>query len=151
MRTFCSLLAVVGVAVCGTVASAQNAGAPASIQPVPGAMPNTDDVPSALSAKNAQDDALPVAAYRLKHLTDAQRQTIYRALMASQNAAKPTDTSTQHFDIAMELPLEAPLQPVPADLARSAPGLDGLQYQIVGSQLLLVEPIYRQVLAVIAP
>ena len=146
-----ALLAVIAVAVCSTIASAQNPGAPASIQPVPGAMPNTDDVPSALSPKNAQDDALPVAGYRLKHLTDAQRQTIFRALMTDRNAAKPADTSTQHFDIAMELPLEAPLQPVPADLARSAPGLDGLQYQIVGSQLLLVEPIYRQVLAVIAP
>jgi hypothetical protein len=44
MRTFRALLAVVVVAVCSTVASAQNAGAPASIQPVPGAMPNTDDV-----------------------------------------------------------------------------------------------------------
>ena len=43
------------------------------------------------------------------------------------------------------------LGPVPADLARSAPGLNRLQYQIVGNQLILVEPIYRQVLAVIAP
>ncbi len=151
MSTFRALLAVVVVAVCGTVASAQNAGAPASIQPVPGAMPNTDDVPSALSAKNAQDDALPVAAYRLKHLTDVQRETIYRALMANRNPAKSADASTQHFDIGMALPLEAPLRPVPADLARSAPGLDGLQYQVVGNQLILVEPIYRQVLAIIAP
>jgi hypothetical protein len=120
-----ALLALVAVAVCSTIAGAQNPGAPASIQPVPGAMPNTDDVPSALFPKNAQDDALPVPAYRLKHLTDAQRQTIYRALMANQNAAKPVDTPTQHFDIGMELPLEAPLQPVPADLASKAPGLDG--------------------------
>jgi hypothetical protein len=59
MRTFRAGLAVVGVAVCGTVASAQNADGPASIQPVPGAMPNTDDVPSALSPKNAQ------AVYRM--------------------------------------------------------------------------------------
>jgi hypothetical protein len=148
---FRALLAVVVVAVCGTIASAQNADAPASIQPVPGAMPNTDDVPSALSPKNAQDDALPVAAYRLKHLTDAQRQTVYRALTANQNAAKPANASTQHFEIGMELPLEAPLQPVPADLAGSASGLDGLQYQVAGNQLILVEPIYRQVLAVITP
>ena len=145
------MLAVVVVAVCGTVASAQNAGTPASIQPVPGAMPNTDAVPSALSPKNAQDDALPIAAYRLKHLTDAQRQTIYHALMANRNAAKPADASTQHFDIGMALPPEAPLQPVPDDLGRSEPGLSGLQYQIVGNQLILVEPFYRQVLAVIAP
>jgi hypothetical protein len=151
MRTFRVLLAILAVAVCGTVASAQNAGAPPSIQPVPGAMPNTDDVPSALSPKNAQDDALPVAAYRLKHLTDAQRQTIYRALMPNQNAAKPANASTQHVDIGMALPPDATLQPVPADLARNAPGLDGLQYHIVGDQLVLVEPIYRQVLAVIAP
>jgi hypothetical protein len=145
---FRALLAVVVVAVCCTVASAQNAGAPASIQPVPG---DTDAVPSALSPKNAQDDALPVAAYRLKHLTDAQRQTVYRALTANQNAAKPASATAQHFDIGMALPLEAPLQPVPADLARNAPGLDGLQYQIVGNQLILVEPIYRQVLAVLTP
>jgi hypothetical protein len=123
MRTR-ALIAVVVVAVCSTVASAQNADAPASIPPVPGAMPNTDDVPSALSLKNAQDDALPVPAYRLKHMTDAQRQTIYRALIANQNAAKPANPSTQHFDIGMALPLEAPLQPVPADLARGAPGLE---------------------------
>jgi hypothetical protein len=41
MRTFRALLAVVVVAACGTVASAQNAGAPAPIQRVPGAMPNS--------------------------------------------------------------------------------------------------------------
>src|SRR6476659_5990716 len=141
MRMLRASLVVVAVAVCSTGASAQKPAAPASIQPVPGAMPNTDDVPSALSPKNALDDALPVAAYRLKDLTDAQRQTIYSALMANRNAAKPTDTSTQHVDIGMALPPEAPLQPVPADLARSAPGLNGLQYQIVGNQLILVEPI----------
>jgi hypothetical protein len=150
MRKLRAVLAVVALAVCSTIAGAQNPSGPASIQPVPGAMPNTDDVPSALFPKNAQDDALPVVAYRLKHLADAQRQTIYRTLMANQNAAKSADTSTKHFDIGMELPLEAPPQPVPADLARSAEGLDGLQYQIVGNQLILVEPIYRQVLAVIA-
>jgi hypothetical protein len=38
-----ALLVVIAVAVCSIIASAQNSGAPASIQPVPGAMPNTDD------------------------------------------------------------------------------------------------------------
>jgi len=46
-------------------------------------MPDSDDVPSTISEKNSRDDKLPVVAFRLKNLTDEQRQAIYRSVMAN--------------------------------------------------------------------
>src|SRR5258705_746955 len=44
------------------------------IQPVPGAMPGSDTVPSTLSEKNAADDKPITIAYTFQKLTDQQRQ-----------------------------------------------------------------------------
>jgi hypothetical protein len=114
-------------------------------------MPNSDTVPSNLSPKNAQDDALPIAAFRLKNLTDAQRQTIYHAVMANRSTATPTETPASQLAIGTALPADVPLQPLPADTLRTAPNLDRIGYRVIGNKLVLVDPLYREVLAVIAP
>ena len=54
------------------------------IQPVPGAMPDSDDVPSTISEKNARDDNLPLAAFRLKNLTTSSGR---RSIAASWRVA----------------------------------------------------------------
>ena len=59
------------------------------IQPVPGAMPDSDDVPSTISERNAHDDKLPVAAFRLKNLTDEQRQAFHADYIRQGPAGRP--------------------------------------------------------------
>src|SRR5262245_5272150 len=47
---------------------------------VPGAPPDTDTVPAKFSARNDASDRLPIAAFRLKHLTDDQHREIHQQL-----------------------------------------------------------------------
>jgi hypothetical protein len=51
----------------------------------------------------------------------------------------------------MALPPDVPLDPLPADVANAIPAAGGLLHQMVGDKLVLVDPLYRQVLAVIGP
>ena len=119
------------------------------IQPVPGAMPDSDDVPSTISEKNAHDDKLPVVAFRLKNLTDEQRQAIYRSVMANmQKNQLPTSIGTP-VDVGTALPRNLPLSPLPAEVTNRIPEVKDLQFGFSGDKLLLVDPFYRQVLAVI--
>jgi len=154
MRAVCSrgvLVAAITVALAGSVAVAQDAAAPASIQPVPGAMPNSDSVPSTLSPKSAQDDALPMAAFRLKDLTDQQRQAIYRAVMANHSAAKATDAPVAQVEIGTVLPKDTALQPLPMDVAGGPSDLNRVSFHIIGNKLILADPLNRAVLAIIGP
>jgi hypothetical protein len=145
------LVATVMVALSGSAAVAQNPAAPASIQPVPGAMPNSDTVPSTLSPKSAQDDALPIAAFRLKDLTDAQRQAIYRAVMANRGTAQAADARAAQLEIGTVLPTDTPLQPLPRDVAGGPSDLSRVSFQVIGNKLVLADPVNRAVLAVIEP
>src|SRR5712691_1020697 len=78
LRSTAIMLALVG----SMAASAQDAPRDTSkpVQPVPGAMPGSDTVPSTLSEKNAADDKLITIAYTFKNLADEQRRAIYQAL-----------------------------------------------------------------------
>ena len=122
------------------------------VQPVPGAMPGSDDVPSTLSEKNARDDELPVAAYRLKTLTDQQRQAIYQSVVGNTRSGRSAAAAGAHsIEVGMVLPPDAPLDPLPTGVANMIPATGGLRYQMVGDKLVLADPLYRQVLAVIGP
>src|SRR5262245_35116248 len=122
---------------------------PAQAQPVPGAMPGSDDVPSTISQKNARDDELPIAAYRLKNLTDAQRQAIYQSVVGSTRPAnRAVLPPAGDLKVGMALPPDAALNPLPA-AANVSPAVKDLHYQLIGDRLVLADPLYRQVLAVI--
>jgi hypothetical protein len=115
-------------------------------------MPGSDDVPSTLSEKNARDDELPVAAYRLKTLTDQQRQAIYQSVIGSTHSGPSAAAAgAQSIEVGMVLPPDAPLDPLPTGIANMIPATGGLRYQMVGDKLVLADPLYRQVLAVIGP
>jgi hypothetical protein len=119
------------------------------IQPVPGAMPDSDDVPSTISEKNAHDDKLPVVAFRLKNLTDEQRQAIYRSVMANmQKNQLPTSIGTP-VDVGTALPRNLPLNPLPAEVTNRIPEVKDLQFGFSGDKLVLADPLYHEVLAVI--
>jgi hypothetical protein len=119
------------------------------IQPVPGAMPDSDDVPSTISEKNAQDDKLPVVAFRLKNLTDEQRQAIYRSVMANMQKNQPPTSIGTPVDVGTAPPRNLPLNPLPAEVTNRIPEVKDLQFGFSGDKLVLADPLYHEVLAVI--
>jgi Protein of unknown function (DUF1236) len=141
----------------GTVASpnAIQPRAPAStptggVQPVPGAMPGSDTVPSAMSAKNAADDKLPIAAYTFKELTGDQRRAIYQTITRKTlNAAPPSAASAAEF--GSELPTSVALSAIPGEMTAQIPQTTGYEYAMVGDKLLLVSPVNRVIVGIIAP
>ena len=120
------------------------------IQPVPGAWPDSDAVPSTLSEKNARDDRLPVVAFRLKDLTDEQRQVIYRTVKANMQKNQPLAESIgMPVGVGTVLPRNLPLSPLPADVTNQIPQVKDLQFGFSGDKLVLADPLYHYVLAVI--
>ena len=114
------------------------------------AMPDSDDMPSTISEKNARDDQLPLAAFRLKNWTDEQRQAIYRSVTANVQKNQPLATSIgTPVDVGTALPRNLPLSPLPAEVTNRIPEVKDLQFGLSGDKLLLVDPFYRRVLAVI--
>ena len=86
-------------------------------------------MPSTISEKNARDDQLPLAAFRLKHLTDEQRQAIYRSVTANVQKNQPLATSIgTPVDVGMVLPLNLPLSPLPAEVTNRIPEVKDLQF-----------------------
>jgi hypothetical protein len=119
-------------------------------QPVPGAWPDSDAVPSTLSEKNARDDKLPVVAYRLKDLTDEQRQAIYRNVRANMQKNQPLAQSMgTPVEVGTILPRNLPLGPLPPDVTNQVPQVKDLQFGFSGDKLVLVDPLYHYVLAII--
>jgi hypothetical protein len=169
------LLSAAALIIVSTMAAAQNAGPqphgqvpgpnalpprdpgpsaapPSPPQPVPGAMADSDTLPSTISEKNARDDKLPTAAYRLKNLTDEQRQTIYRSVAGSVKSNKSTDTKVAiDVHVGMVLPSDLQLIALPPDANTAVPQVKGLQYHWVGDKVVLADPVYREVFAVLAP
>jgi hypothetical protein len=121
-------------------ADGQASGGGTSVQPVPGAMPGSDTVPSTISAKNAADDKLITAAYTFKNLTDEQRGAIYQALKSQ---AAPGPASTAAVGVVLSASIE--LRPVPQELVARVPQTGGYQYLVTGGKVLLVSPPTRVV------
>ena len=122
--------------------AAQPSDASNPVQPVPGAMPGSDTVPSTLSEKNAADDKLITIAYTFKTLTDEQRRAIYQALK-DQPAG-----SAFNADIGTELPSSVELKPMPGTLAAQVPQTKDYQFAVADNRVLLVSPASRIVVGV---
>ena len=113
-------------------------------------MPDSDDVPSTISEKNARDDQLPLAAFRLKNLTDEQRQAIYRSVTPNVQKNQPLATSIgTPVDVGTALPRNLPLSPLPAEVTNRIREVKDLQFGFSGDKLVLTDPLYHEVLAVI--
>jgi hypothetical protein len=112
------------------------------MQPVPGAMPGSDTVPSTMSEKNAADDRLITLAYTFKFLTDEQRQAIYRAL-------KDGPAGVFNAEVGVELPADVALHEMPDAVIAQVPQTKGYRYAVAGNRVLLVSPELRVVVAAI--
>jgi Protein of unknown function (DUF1236) len=123
-------------------ANAQARAADNVVQPVPGAMPDSDTVPSTMSAKNAADDKLIIIAYTLKNLTDEERRAIYQALKD-----EPAG-SAFNADVGTELPAAVELRPMPAQVVAQVPQTRDYQFAVADNRVLLVSPASRIVVGV---
>ncbi len=120
-------------------AHSTNAGTP--VQPVPGAMPGSDTVPSTMSEQHAADDKLIILAYTFKNLSDEERRAIFAGLKGSAGQAFNADIGTQ-------LPLSIGLKPVPPEIVAKVPQTAGYQYTVANNRVLLVSPPNRIVAGV---
>jgi hypothetical protein len=105
---------------------------------VPGAPTGGQTVPSKYSAQNAAIDALPIAAMRLRHLTDDQRREIYGQL---QGKAGTLALSPGHAMIGAEIPADIALRdlkPAPESVTAKFTELRGTSYLVEGSDVLIV-------------
>jgi hypothetical protein len=109
---------------------------------VPGAPADVDTVPSKFSARNAASDKLPIAAFRLKHLSDEQRREIVQALDGARDLAlSPADVAGTYV-VGSQVPSSVALQapaPVPEALAAKFPQLRGAGFMRAGGRLVLVD------------
>jgi hypothetical protein len=120
---------------------------------VPGSPADVDTVPSKYSARNDASDALPIVAFRLKHLTDDQRREIYEQLTGGPQrlALSPGQADDPHAVVGAEIPAELALRDfarVPDALAARFPELRGTVYMQSDGRVLLVAPANRMVIGV---
>jgi hypothetical protein len=104
----------------------------------PGAATDGQAVPSKYSARNAALDKLPIVAFRLRHLTDDQRQEIYEQLRGS----PPTlALSPGQARLGTEIPADIALRdlkPTPESVTAKFAELRGTRYLVEGSDVLVV-------------
>jgi hypothetical protein len=118
------------------------------VQPVPVAMAGSDAVPSTISQRNASDDSLPTLAYRLKNLTEEQRQAIARSVAA--NSTQPSGTSNAApVVIGTVISHSEGLPSLAPELGDRIPAVKNLRFDVRREGLVLVDPLQHAVLAII--
>lgn len=109
---------------------------------VPGAAADTETTPSKFSARNAESDKLPIAAYRLKHLTDDQRREIVQMIGKQRDLAIAPTGAADIAVVGAQVPAPVALQelaPLPDELVAKIPELGGTGFMRVGGKLVLVD------------
>jgi hypothetical protein len=102
----------------------------------------------AAGAMFAQTPALDSASGRKVDLTVAQRQILYQSISNTQkNNAAPTGFRAT---VGTQVPGGVALVPVPATIADIMPQTKGLETAMLEGQVLLVEPLGKTIVAVIA-
>jgi hypothetical protein len=107
----------------------------------PGAPADVDTVPSKFSARTAADDKLPIAAYRLKHLTEAQRKDIRDAIGGATSPGLASRALDGFAQVGAEVPTSVALEqlrPIPAAVVGKVPGMNGTAYVVSEGKVLLV-------------
>jgi hypothetical protein len=105
----------------------------------PGAATDGQAVPSKYSARNAALDRLPTVAFRLNHLTEAERREIFAQLNSGRGGLA---LSPGHAMVGAELPAAVALRdlkPVPEDLSAKFSGLRGTRYLAEAPNVLIVD------------
>jgi hypothetical protein len=119
---------------------------------VPGAAADTETSPSKFSARNAESDKLPIAAFRLKHLTDDQRRGIAQQIGKQRDLAIAPAGAASVYVVGAQVPATVALQelaPLPDELVAKLPELGGAGFMRTGGKLVLVDLVNRLVIGVL--
>ena len=116
----------------------------------PGALTDVDTAPAKFSARTAADDALPIAAYALKHLTHDQRRAISEAVRneGSAGATPDADFARVGSQVPIAVALSA-LRPLPEQVSSSIPEMSDVMFTRVAEKIVLINPRTRVVIGVI--
>ena len=116
----------------------------------PGALTDVDTAPAKFSARTAADDALPIAAYTLRHLTNDQRRAIIAGvrLEGSASPAPTTDFARVGAIVPTEVALSA-LNPLPDSVTTSIPEMSTVRFTKVAEKIVLANPRTRVVIGVL--
>jgi hypothetical protein len=121
---------------------------------VPSAATDTETTPSTVSARNAASDKLPIAAFRLKLLTDEQLREIAQELAKQRPLAMGAASASATYIVGSQVPAPVALQelaPVPEALAARVPELRGGGFMHSGGKLVLVDLDNSLVIGVLDP
>ena len=119
----------------------------------PGAPKDVDTAPAKFSARTAADDALPIAAYALRHLTDEQRRAIVASVRSDKGAKTESDTNEDFAKIGALVPTAVALSglsPLPESITATIPEMRTVKFARAGDRLLLINPRTRVVIEVLA-
>jgi hypothetical protein len=116
----------------------------------PGALTDVDTAPAKFSARTAADDALPIAAYALKHLSDDQRRAISEAVRTDGSAAATPDADFARVgaQVPTAVALSA-LKPLSEKITSSIPEMSDVMFTRVAEKIVLINPRTRVVIGVI--
>jgi hypothetical protein len=118
---------------------------------VPGARTDVDTAPAKFFARTDADDQLPIAGYRLKHLTADQRREI-ASLLGDQRGAAGTNSASAYAVLGAEVPssvAQQALAPVPENLTSKFPELRGTAFMRAANKLVVVDMDNNQVVGVL--
>ena len=116
----------------------------------PGAPTDVDTAPAKFSARTAADDALPIAAYTLKHLSDDQRRSISEAVRneGSAGATPDADFARVGAQVPTAVALSA-LNPLPEKVISSIPEMSTVMFTRVAEKIVLINPRTGVVIGVV--
>jgi hypothetical protein len=121
---------------------------------VPGAPTDVDTAPAKFSARTAADDALPIAGYVLRHLTDEQRSAIFQRVRAKQVTKATAGLTDSAIIVGSLVPAAAALEglsPLPEDVIAKLPEMRTVMFTTAGEKVLLINPTTRLVIGVLNP
>lgn len=108
---------------------------------VQGAPTDVDTAPAKFSGRTNADDQLPIAGYRLKHLTSDQRNEIVQGLASQRDApSRPGDDA--YAVVGAEIPSTVALTrltAMPEALTEKFPGLRGTAFMRAAGKVLVVD------------
>lgn len=109
----------------------------------PGAARDVDTAPAKFSERTKADDQLPIAGYRLKHITADQRSEIVQGLGSERGApSTSSDENGPYARLGAEVPSSvalAGLTAMPEALTTKFPGLRGTAFMRAGGKVLVVD------------
>lgn len=108
-----------------------------------GSPADVDTVPAKFSARSAADDQLPIAGYRLKHLTGGQRSEIMQGIGSQRDGTSAAQGNNDAYAVVgAEIPSVVALQgltAMPDALTAKFPGLRGTAFMRAGGKVLVVD------------